>query len=94
MTDEHCVSLVREYESTNVCGDPRNIVVSRFSVWQTAQRYFKRKGFLNGTGMIQLTFATFKGEEDAVDLGGPRREFFHLLSKLHHTLTISSYILT
>ena len=29
--------------------------------------------------MLQVTFATFESEEDAVDLGGPRREFFHLL---------------
>ena len=31
------------------------------------------------TGMLRVTFATFEGEEDAVDHGGPRREFFHLL---------------
>jgi hypothetical protein len=29
--------------------------------------------------MLRVTFATFEGQEDAVDHGGPRREFFHLL---------------
>ena len=41
---------------------------------------FKRNGFLKGSGLLQVTFATFESEKDAVDLGGPRREFFHLLS--------------
>lgn len=79
VTNENYMSLIKEYAATKVSGDPRNIVVSRLSMWQTAHPYFKRKGFLKGTGMLQVTFATFESEEDAVDLGGPRREFFHLL---------------
>lgn len=29
--------------------------------------------------MIHVTFANFEEEEDAIDLGGPRHEFLHLL---------------
>ena len=71
--------VVKEHAASKVQGDHQNVVVSRISIWQTAQPYFKRKGFLNGTGMLKVTFATFESEEDAVDHGGPRREFFHLL---------------
>ena len=76
---ENFTTLVKEYASEKVCGDPRSIVVSRLSIWQTAQPYFRRQSFVNAAGMLRVTFATFEGEEDAVDHGGPRREFFHLL---------------
>lgn len=59
--------------------DFRNITVSRLSVWQTAEPYYRRSRFLASKGMLRICFATFKEEEDAVDHGGPRREFFHLL---------------
>ncbi|XP_046856096.1 G2/M phase-specific E3 ubiquitin-protein ligase-like [Xenia sp. Carnegie-2017] len=41
--------------------------------------YFRRKGFLSSAGILKVSFATFEEEEDAVDQGVPRREFFHLL---------------
>ena len=34
---------------------------------------------MKNLGLLSVTFATFAEEEDAVDLGGPRKEFFHLL---------------
>ena len=79
LSSDGFMNVIKEYAANKIQGDPRNIVVSRISIWQTAQPYFKRKGFLNGSGMLKVTFATFEGEEDAVDNGGPRREFFHLL---------------
>ncbi len=79
LSSDGFMNVIKEYAANKIQGDPRNIVVSRISIWQTAQPYFKRKGFLNGCGMLNVTFATFEGEEDAVDHGGPRREFFHLL---------------
>lgn len=60
-------------------GNSRVVVVSRLNLWKTALPYFKRNGFLSNLGLLSVTFATFTEEEDAVDLGGPRREFFHLL---------------
>ena len=59
-------------------GDTRN-VVSRLRMWETAKAYYKRKSFMSKTGLLKVTFATDLEEEDAVDFGGPRREFSHLL---------------
>lgn len=70
---------IKQFAEAKVQGPKRTIVVSRLSIWQTAFPYFQRNGFLKGSGLLQVTFATFESEEDAVDLGGPRREFFHLL---------------
>ena len=78
-SSEVLISAVQEHAAKKIQGDPRSIVVSRMSIWQTAHPYFKRKGFLERSGMLKVTFATFEAEEDAVDQGGPRREFFHLL---------------
>ncbi len=60
-------------------GDTRNVVVSRLRIWETAKTYYKRKSFMSKTGLLKVTFATGLEEEDAVDFGGPRREFLHLL---------------
>ena len=70
---------IKQFAEAKVHGPNRTIVVSRLSIWQTALPYFQKNGFLKGFGWLQVTFATFESEEDAVDLGGPRREFFHLL---------------
>ena len=46
----------------------------------TQQRlYFKRRSFMIKTELLKVTFATTLEEEDAIDHGGPRREFLHLL---------------
>ena len=79
LSSEAFTTLIKQHAAEKIKGDSREIVISRISMWQTAQPYFKRKGFLNGSGLLKVTFATFEEEEDAVDLGGPRREFFHLL---------------
>lgn len=60
-------------------GDTRNIVVSRLRIWETAKAYFKRRSFMSKTGILKVAFATGREEEDAIDHGGPRREFLHLL---------------
>jgi hypothetical protein len=79
MSNDQFTELLRNYANQQISGPPRSMVVSRASLWSTAAPYFKRKRFTEGKGMIQVTFATFEEEEDAVDLGGPRREFLHLL---------------
>ncbi len=70
---------IKQFAEDKVHGPNRTIVVSRLSIWPTAFPYSLRNGFIKGSGLLQVTFATFESEEDAVDLGGPRREFFHLL---------------
>lgn len=79
LTDTELTSKVKEHSDRVVCGPPKPIVVSRLNLWKTALPYFKRNGFMKNPGLLSVTFATFAEEEDAVDLGGPRREFFHLL---------------
>ena len=79
MSDDQYREKVKLHATQHVVGEARSIVVSRSSIWATALPYFKRKKFLQGGGIIQVTFATFEGEEDAEDLGSPRREFLHLL---------------
>ncbi len=79
LEDERVVMLIKEHATKVVQGDPRSVVVSRLSIWETAKPYFLRQRFLQRNGMLRVTFATLEGQEDAVDHGGPRREFFHLL---------------
>lgn len=66
-------------QNVDVAVPKRKMVVSRSSIWASTKPYFKRKRFFEGTGMLEVTFATSEQEEDAMDLGGPRRELFHLL---------------
>lgn len=52
-------------------------------MWSTALLQFKRPKFAESCEMLYVTFASDEHdtEEDAADLGGPRREFFRLLVK-------------
>lgn len=79
LTEAELIEKVKTHSTQVVHGEPKAVVVSRLNLWKTAIPYFKRLGFLKNPGLIRVTFATFMEEEDAVDLGGPRREFFHLL---------------
>ena len=85
LEDESVVILIKDANKM-VKGDPRSVVVSRLSIWETAKPYFLRQRFLQRNGLLRVTFATFEGQEDAVDNGGPRREFFHLLLGASGTL--------
>ena len=79
LSETELTAQVKSHSANVVHGKAKAIVVSRLNLWKTALPYFKRKGFLENHGLLSVTFATFTEEEDAVDLGGPRREFFHLL---------------
>ncbi|CAI5672223.1 unnamed protein product [Oreochromis niloticus] len=61
----------------------RQLHISRANVWSTALCQFKRPKFAESCEMLYVTFASDEHdtEEDAADLGGPRREFFRLLVK-------------
>ena len=71
-------SAVKAHIEKVLTGDPRNVVVSRLRIWDTAKAYLKRRSFMSKTGILKVTFANGL-EEDAIDHGGPRREFLHLL---------------
>lgn len=71
--------LIKDHARKVVEGEPRSVVVSRLSIWETAKPYFVRERFLQKKGILRVTFATFESQEDAIDHGGPRRKFFHLL---------------
>ena len=79
LTEAELMKKLKTHSTQVVHGEPKAVVVSRLNLWKTAVPYFKRLGFLKNAGLIRVTFATFMEEEGAVDLGGPRREFFHLL---------------
>lgn len=51
-------------------------------MWTTALRQFSIRRFAESTDVLYVTFASDEDtNEDEEDLGGPRREFFHLLVK-------------
>ena len=66
-----------------VKGASRAMTVSRRKVWETSLPYFKRKRFPQNHGRLEVSFTggdEGDGErEDALDLGGPSREYFRLL---------------
>ncbi|CAB3997705.1 Hypothetical predicted protein [Paramuricea clavata] len=77
LEDESVVMLIKDHANKMITGDPRSVVVSRLSIWETTKPYFLRQRFLQRNGLLRVTFATFEGQEDSVDNGGPRWEFFH-----------------
>ena len=93
LTEVELVTKIKAHSQKVVHGDSKAIVVSRLNLWKTAIPYFKGDGFLKNPGLVRVTFATFTEEEDAVDLGGPRREFFHLLLTAISAVYIYVYIL-
>ena len=81
-TESAMQNTVKDHVKEVLIGDPRSVVVSRLRIWDTVKAYFKRKSFLSKTGHFKVTFATGL-EEDAIDHGGPRQEFLHLLLGSH-----------
>lgn len=79
MSNDQFTELLKAHAISQISGPHRKMVVSRASIWETALPYFKRKTFADSKGLVEVTFATFEEEEDAIDLGGPRRESLHLL---------------
>lgn len=78
-TEAALVDSIKDHIVRVLTGNPRRIVVSRLRIWDTAKAFFKRKSFMAKTGVLKVTFANSFEEEDAIDQGGPRREFLHLL---------------
>lgn len=80
MKVEEIHGLVRAHEEAQIRGPRRQMFVSRKNLWRTTSPYFQRRSFVQGSGYLHIHFtAEDGGEEEGVDLGGPRREFFRLL---------------
>ncbi|CAB4012655.1 Hypothetical predicted protein [Paramuricea clavata] len=57
--------VIKDHANKMVKGDPRSVVVSKLSIWETAKPYFLRQRFLQRNGFLRVTFAAFEGQEDA-----------------------------
>lgn len=80
---EEIAGLLQAHSDRVITLGTRQLYISRANVWTTALRQFKRPSFAESCDMLYVTFASDEHdtEEDAADLGGPRREFFRLLGK-------------
>ncbi|XP_039477026.1 G2/M phase-specific E3 ubiquitin-protein ligase-like isoform X2 [Oreochromis aureus] len=83
LSKEEIEGLLRAHSEKVITPGTRQLHISRANVWSTALRQFKRPKFAESCEMLYVTFASDEHdtEEDAADLGGPRREFFRLLVK-------------
>lgn len=83
LTMEEISGLLKVHSERVISPGTRQIFISRSNVWSTAFHQFKRPRFADSCDMLYVTFASDEhdAEEDAADLGGPRREFFRLLGK-------------
>lgn len=81
LTREEISGILKGHADTVVTPTPKAVHISRSNVWTTAFRQFNRPSFSENLGTLYVTFASdeMDGDEDAEDLGGPRREFFRLL---------------
>lgn len=80
---EEISGLLKAHSERVISPGTRQIHISRSNVWSTAFRQFKRPRFADSCDTLYVTFASDEHDvdEDAADLGGPRREFFRLLGK-------------
>ncbi|XP_063754128.1 apoptosis-resistant E3 ubiquitin protein ligase 1-like [Eleginops maclovinus] len=81
LTREEISGILKAHADEVVTATLKPIHISRSNVWTTAVRQFSRTSFAENLGTLYVTFASdeMDGDEDAADLGGPRREFFRLL---------------
>ena len=78
---EEINGIIAAFQSEAVTGPVRRIVVSRRNVWTSASAVWQMASFQNRKGEILVKFVGDHDPEPSVDQGGPRREFFRLLSK-------------
>lgn len=82
LSKEEITGIIKAHSERVVTSAFRPIYISRGNVWTTALRQFSRRRFAESTDVLYVTFASDEDtDEDAEDLGGPRREFFRLLVK-------------
>lgn len=74
--DMDCSSLLREFQHMHLSGSEHvSVLASRNKVLQNAKDSVSNSNF----SWTKIPFVTFVGEE-AIDCGGPRREFFRYSS--------------
>lgn len=78
LSKEEIAGLLQAHSDRVIASGTRQLFISRANVWTTALRQFKRPSFAESCDVLYVTFASDEHdtEEDAADLGGPRREFF------------------
>lgn len=83
LSKEEIAGLLQAHSDRVITSGTRQIYISRANVWATALHQFKRPSFAESCDMLNVIFASDEHdtEEDAADLGGPRREFFRLLGR-------------
>ncbi|KAG7491296.1 hypothetical protein MATL_G00001720 [Megalops atlanticus] len=81
LSPEEISGILTAHSEKVVVPPARRVFISRKAVWDTAIEQFRRRTFTNKQGLINVTFTCDEREEDAIDDGGPRREFFRLLGK-------------
>ena len=64
ISEEQLVEDIKNHISQHVSGPPRNIVVSRLSVWETAAPHFKRRKFADAKSLLDVTFTSFEASVD------------------------------
>jgi hypothetical protein len=87
LSDVDLQAIITTTAETRVSGNVRPISVVRTQTWRTGRQAFLRKNFSMGAGMLRVTFlggeeasdASSLTDSEAIDTGGPRREFFRLL---------------
>lgn len=76
--------MLSKYADRVVAGAARRMIVVRSSnIWPQATKIWSRSNFVGKSSVIKVTFVSDEGgmEEDALDHGGPRREFFRILKR-------------
>ena len=78
--DVSLTSILSEIRSNEVDENARSFInVRRSQLWVDSCRHIKKSKF-NPKAVVSIKFADYHGSsEGAVDIGGPRREYFRLL---------------
>ena len=99
ISSDQFTELLKAHASSQISGPHRKMGVSGASIWETALPYFKRKKFADSKVLVEVTFATFEEEEDAIDLGGPRRNFYTyswvlsaMIERLSHVRSMIAFV--
>lgn len=87
--------LLQTHAQKMIQGDRRLMFITRGSdveVWNQVSEWWRGPGFRGKPSTIKVNFLSDEGiDEDAIDLGGPRREFFRILLR---SIVTSSKVFT
>lgn len=60
ISEEELIEDIKNHVSQHVNGQPRNTVVSRLSVWETAAPHFKKRKFADAKGLLEVTLTALR----------------------------------